>query len=243
MPALYFYADNGRPVRSLLYGFLFWLLRGTDEEILDRKRVFTLYRQSFEQILRDNKEDVVTGITRKTGSGPEVTYPTAQYFQGVLELLIRFSGDTNPKQFEDEYAKLTSRLTNSKKPLRLRGGSTSPTFSASQKSELLLDVYFDRSPRCELCGGLLDPDSGRQHDHIQQRERGGLTVTSNQRLLHPFCNLERERIQDEKAGKRHTNLPIFFDADMSLGAQQLPLSLVFFDDKPFLEPYTDEETE
>lgn len=83
VPALYFYNDAGRYVRSLLYGMVYWLASGTEEEILSRKRVLSIHRAAFEQILLDNKEDVITGITRKTGSGQEVTGQTAQYYQGI----------------------------------------------------------------------------------------------------------------------------------------------------------------
>jgi len=40
VPALYFYTDTGRYVRSLLYGFLNWLFSACEEDILSRKRVF-----------------------------------------------------------------------------------------------------------------------------------------------------------------------------------------------------------
>ncbi len=89
VPVFYFYSSAGRPVRSLLYGFIYWMLNGTAEVVRSRKTSFCAYRSKFEDVLRERKEDLVKGTTRGTGSGGDVTFKTARYFDQLLNLLIR----------------------------------------------------------------------------------------------------------------------------------------------------------
>ncbi len=227
VPALYFYTDAGRYVRSLLYGLLYWLNSGSDEDILARKRVFSIHRAIFEQILIDNKEDVVTGITRKTGSGHEVTSQTAYYYQGLLELLIQCKDDIQTKAFVDSYAALAKKLTNKASKVRISSGK-SRLFSSSQKSALILDNFFFNPNRCGICDGILDPSMDLQHDHIIEYAKGGKTVQDNQRLVHPFCNnpANREIIENGKSGRANIKLPRFSDPDLATE----PMQLVLFED-------------
>ncbi len=61
VPALYFYTENGKHVRSLLYGFIYWLFDGNDPQItLTRKLLFSVYRGAFEQILMLKKKEKTT---------------------------------------------------------------------------------------------------------------------------------------------------------------------------------------
>lgn len=224
VPALYFYTDAGRYVRSLLYGLLYWLNSGSDEDILARKRVFSIHRAIFEQILLDNKEDVVTGITRKTGSGQEVTSQTAHYYQGLLELLVQHKDEVQSKAFIDGYSALAKKLTNKASKVRTSSGK-SRLFSASQKSALILDHFFYNPNRCGICDGVLDPSMDLQHDHIIEHAKGGKTVQENQRLVHPFCNnpANREIIEAGKSGRTSIRLPRFSDPDLATEPKQLIL--------------------
>ncbi len=232
IPVLYFYTDAGRYVRSLLYGFLYWILSGSEEDILSRKRVFSIHRAVFEQVLLNNKEDVITGITRRTGSGPEVTSQTAQYYQGLLELLVKHRDDIHSEAFAADYSALTKRLTNKAVKVRLPAGK-SRTFTERQKSSLVLDHFFYNPNRCGICDGMLDPTADLQHDHIVEHARGGRTIKENQRLVHPFCNNQsnRELIERGKSGQESIPLPRFVDPDLITEPQQLRLA--FFDDPDF----------
>jgi len=101
VPLLYFYNDGGRHVRSLLYGLVYWLFSGGNEgDVLARKRVFSAHRAAFEQILLSDKENIIRRIGRNIGSGSEVTYPTARFYQGLLELLVRHNDNIRLERFE-----------------------------------------------------------------------------------------------------------------------------------------------
>lgn len=232
IPVLYFYTESGRYVRSLLYGWLYWLLSGHEADVLSRKRVFSIHRTAFEQVLLENKEDIVSGITRKTGSGPEVTNQTAQYYQGLLELLVENKDDIHSDAFSRGYASLTRRLTNKPSKVKVSGG-TSRTFTPKQKSTLVLASFFSNPNRCGICGGMLDPSTDLQHDHILEFSKGGRTVTDNQRLAHPFCNNQanREIIEAGRNGAENIRLPAFMDPTLSTEPTQLTLG--FFDDPLF----------
>lgn len=236
IPIVYFYTESGKYVRSLLYGMLYWLFAGTDEEILDRKRLFTLHRAAFEEILLENKDDVVGGIGRKVGSGPEITAQTAEYFHRVLELLIKYNDNTDSEGFTREYGDLASELTGKGRALKNQTSSNSPAFSPRQKSTKMIEAHLNMALKCEICGGLLDPQMGVQHDHITQRFQGGSTTSNNQRIVHPFCNHEREILEATHQGKRTIRLPAFVDSLLAANTRQIALPLVFFDDDDFLAP-------
>lgn len=231
VPALYFYTDTGRYVRSLLYGLLYWLLAGSEENVLNRKRVFSIHRAAFEQILLDNKEDVVTGITRKTGSGHEITSQTAQYYQGLVELLIQHKDDIQSTAFSAGYSTLVKKLTNRASKVRVSPLGRSRLFTPNQKSALILDNFFQTPNRCGICDGILDLTADLQHDHILEHAKGGKTVPENQRLVHPFCNNQanREIILAGKDGRESIKLPRFIDPDLAIE----PLQLELFDDSYF----------
>ena len=225
IPVLYFYNESGRYVRSLLYGWLYWLFSGSEADILSRKRVFSIHRTTFEQVLLGNKEDIVTGITRKTGSGPEVTNQTAQYYQGLLELLVENKDDTYSDAFSKGYALLTQRLTNKSSKVKFSRG-VSRTFTSSQKSTIVLTNFFSNPNLCGVCGGMLDPSADLQHDHILEFSKGGRTVSGNQRLTHPFCNNNREIIEAGKNGREIIKLPHFIDPTLSSEPEQLRFDFI-----------------
>ncbi len=230
VPVLYFYTHSGRYVRSLLYGFLYWLLSGDDDAILTRKRIFSAHRATFEQILMSRQEDVVAGITRKTGSGPEVTAQTAQYYHSVIDLLVRHKNRIDTEEFIEEYAGVISHLTNRKisKPKSPEGRGR--FFTPQQKYKKRLIAFINSALKCGICGGIYDPASHLQDDHILEFSKGGKTTPDNQRLVHPFCNNDanRKMIESIKTGQQSPNLP-FFDAESEKRNQQLS----FFDELGF----------
>ena len=188
-------------------------------------------------MLLDNKEDIVGGIPRKTGSGPEVTSQTAQYYQGLLRLLVSHKDDTLSHTFAIEYSALTKRLTNKASKVRVTQaqGGKSRTFTPGQKSAIVLANFFSNPNRCGICGGMLDATADLQHDHIVEFSKGGKTVGENQRMVHPFCNNQtnREIIEAGKRGKDVVKLPQFMDPDFADEPSQLRLG--FFDDPSFAD--------
>lgn len=237
VPLLYFYNDGGRHVRSLLYGLVYWLFSGGNEgDVLARKRVFSAHRAAFEQILLADKENIIRRIGRNIGSGPEVTYPTARFYQGLLELLVRHSDSIRSEQFEKDYKGLVDKL---KLPDRSAGVSQSiegksRIFTEKQKSTVVLRSLFNTATRCGICEGILDPRGGLQHDHTLKWSEGGQTIVENDRLTHPFCNNNRDIIEALRKGQQTLKLPAFSDPELFIGTKQLRLF-----DLDVFDPYTD----
>ena len=222
VPALYLYTDEGRYVRSFLYGMIYWLLSGNDDLILERKRIFSAHRAAFERILLERKDEIAGGITRKTGSGPEVTAQTASYYNDLLQLLINFDDRIGTEEFENSYAELSSKNSPSRSlaSSSLRA-SRSRAFTEKQKSQTILRALLTNSIKCGICGGMLDPQSGLQHDHIVNWSEGGSTSPENQQLAHPFCNNNKTWIERIKNDKSLAQLPIMTATELSSQYHQL----------------------
>jgi hypothetical protein len=225
VPALYFYTPAGLHIRSLLYGFIYWLLGGNDDEILTRKTIFSAYRGAFEEVLIEKKEEVISTIGRKAGSGPEVTWRTAKFFQELMKLLETLHGETQSKKFKDDFAKFESLSGKSSRTAPVGNEVASRTFSAKQKAEKILQSFLENAVRCEICGGLLDPGRSVQHDHITPWSEGGRTSSENQRLTHPFCNNQRAVIENYRNGLAKIVLPPFAAVEDPTKPKQLD----FFD--------------
>lgn len=234
VPALYFYSEAGRYSRGLLYGLIYWLFSGPDDDVFRRKLVFSAFRGPLETLLQ--KKDALQ-LTRRSGSGPDITVQTARYYQEALELLIAAGGDTSSTEFQKGYDVLVASISSrASRSASRRGEEPEPvlsrTFTPAQKSTEILRQLILAAPHCGICGGLFDPARSRslQHDHILQRSLGGQTELDNQRLTHPFCNNNRERIEEIRLHAGATVLPAFTEiAD----ADGRPTQLKLFDEDDF----------
>lgn len=234
VPAVYFYTNTGRYVRSMLYGFLYWLLNGGNAEvILDRKRVFSAHRAAFETILLERKNEIVSGLTRRTGSGPDITAQTANYFDGLLRLLMQHEDNIEGKAFQDEYQSFVKGIIKRIPREVATEDGRSRVFTDRQRSTVVLQELLRSPARCGICGGILDVTTSVQFDHVQPVVQGGPTVVSNARLSHPFCNnpKNREVIEQMRNGSQTVALPEFFDTLQVTNSPQLPFA--FIDDPEF----------
>jgi len=210
MPLVYFYNKQGVYVRSLLYGMLYWLNRGKEKEIFDRKRLFTIHRRAFEETLLEYKENIISRIGRRIGSGAEVTYPTARYYQGLLELLIKHSDNILSNKFKADHVDLVETLgkeTTSKsddEPV-----SKSRTYRGQLRSSIMVRDFIDMFVKCPICGGRYYPGLFTQVDHIEEYAEDGPTSLSNARNTHPFCNNNRPSLERIQRGEEVIMLPAF----------------------------------
>lgn len=185
-------------------------MSGDESQVLERKRVFCAYRASFELILLNGKSDIAGGITCKTGSGPEVTLQTAEYFDKLLRIIIEHGGELESDNFKREYKDLVSDFSPSKKQLSETDYEyTSRTFTTKQKSTKILTELLRHALKCGICGGMLDSSFGVQQDHITDWAMGGKTTKENQQLSHPFCNNQKTQILEIRENKRIAKIPVF----------------------------------
>lgn len=225
MPLVYFYNPQGAYVRSLLYGMLFWLANGSETtEIADRKLLFTLHRKAFEDVLLKHKDTIISRIARRIGSGPEVTYQTARYFNELLHLLIEHSDQIETKEFEAQHEKLIETLQRPDASKNsISRASTSRTFRGVERQKVQTSSFLKMFQGCEICGGRFYPGLYTEVDHIVQHAKSGPTQASNGREVHPFCNNNRDKIEALKNGSKTLALPSFDDPTLLPKSQQLSL--------------------
>lgn len=202
VPLFYFYTTIGRFVRSSLYGFIAWIMSGSQDDIRTRKVIFSVHRGRFEEILFT--EDLAGAISRRAGSGPRGIAATVQFYQKLLELLV---GDPSPigdKQFHTKLVKIISSLTT---PSKKQSDNTGRVFTSAQKTKINLREIFKSAIRCEICEGILDLRLGVQYDHTVRYADNGPTAVDNGRPTHPFCNNQREAIRKHRDGNNLLKLP------------------------------------
>jgi hypothetical protein len=224
MPLVYFYSDQGRYVRSLLYGMLYWLNYGSQsKDVLDRKLLFSSHRGAFEQVVLEHKEEIIRRITRRLGSGSEVTYPTARYFHGLLKLLIKHNDQIESDEFRSDHSQLIETLgKQDAKALPQNLETAGRIFTLTQKTIVNVKEYLDMFRLCKICDGRYYPGLFTQADHIEPHGKGGKTAVHNARNTHPFCNNNRQKIEQIRNGTLTIELPAFND-------EGKPVQLSFLD--------------
>ena len=104
-----------------------------------------------------------------------------------LEDVWRSLVEKYPRLFVDEHEE--SSLVVEGRP----GGQ----FPSSVKSSKTLED-LESVPKCPLCSGLLHPN-GKVLDHVDTKRNGGSSASENARWVHPVCNSEREKDEQEAA--------------------------------------------
>ncbi len=209
VPLFYWYNHKGQFARGLLYGFLYWLLAGTKEEIVDRKLIFSGNRERFEDILFYLKPDIST-IQARGGAGLKATRRAAEFYQATLKLLHE-----NPQLqpgSEDLYSRVLDELADyASIPKRKTNPKRSRAFSSSDKSQINIRELFESgSIRCHICGGvvnLLQP-RGIQYDHKIDYEISKITDPETGKPTHPFCNRYKKDIQNYKQDRGDFHIPL-----------------------------------
>jgi hypothetical protein len=229
VPLLYFYKSDGFYIRSQLYGFLYWLIAGDDDQIRLRKIIFSAYRGAFEQIFNAEKDHAVQTLTRGIGSGTDITVQTSFYINTLLQLIVKHKGVVDSDVFLNEYSETVGKMTKNSRQLFSIQAVKSRLFTPKQKSATFIDTQLKSLYVCEICGGKLDPQRKNQRDHRKARRHDGQTSIDNQRIVHPFCNNQRESIFEIQKGAE-IQLPRFdFELD-----PDAPKQLSLFDDPAFM---------
>lgn len=227
-PLVYFYNSTGTYVRSLFYGMIYWLNRGSSDDIMDRKYLFTIHRAAFETMILQNKDRIITRIGRRIGSGAEVTYPTAMYYDGLLKLLIEHGDQIESPAFVAAHERLIETLSaeeaSAEQPEPV---SSSRTYRGRMRTGVQVQNFLKMFPQCPICGGRFYPGKDTQIDHKLEYHRGGETKPSNAQEAHNFCNWRRAEIEEIQSGKRPVSLPTFEDPTKLPKMEQLSFLFSF----------------
>ena len=211
VPLFYWYNQKAQYARGLLYGFIYWLFAGTDEDITNRKLVFSANRDRFEKILFILKSEIAT-LQESGGAGLHSTKKAATFFQDFLSLLQRkpeLSGDSEELTSEvlgilRERGRITSRAKKEK---------SSRAYSRRDKSQINTREIFDSAIRCHICGGIVNLQyGGTQYDHVDDFALSRVTDPETGKPTHPFCNRYKKQIQTYKSGVEKISLVPFIVA-------------------------------
>ncbi|WP_309121511.1 DUF262 domain-containing protein [Paenibacillus sp.] len=194
MPVFYFYSLKGQFSQVLFFSFIMWLFKGTSSEIKERKLIFTLNRGHFESVLMLTKEQVIKYLGRKGGPS-RLSNNQAQFFDQLLnEVKLGKALGATPKETAAEFLKnLDANLYSEFRKSSIAGRPYSQfTNTTKQQQEIL--AYFEGCYKCELCGGAIEISVSHQVDHIEKRSEGGDNSVGNGRIVHPWCNNNRDKI-------------------------------------------------
>lgn len=234
MPLVDFYNEEGSCIRALLYGFLHWISNGLDREIHTRKLSFSAHQARFESVVLEYKYELVRRISRRIGSGPEVTIQVGRYYDGLLDILEKNVGQTEAESFKVAHARLLEDLKRPKEvdvtaqPVRFEGEQPR-MFRGKDRQKVRIKDLVNSFPLCQICGGRFHPGLATQVDHILRHRDGGATTSDNGRSVHPFCNNNRDKIEKLRVGALDLKKPEYTPGRLegSGGPQLTFLSALF----------------
>lgn len=196
VPLLYWYNHRGQHLRGLVYGFMYWLMAGSEKDVRERKLIFTIHRERIEYILFEFKQDIAAFI-RGIGAGLKGTKGIAQFFDELLYFL------NSNRDLAMESAEMTAKvLALTKQTSRGSKSIVRPgrTFTNRDASQSNINELFKSSIRCHICGGIVNLNyGGIQYDHVLHFRTVGSTDPENIKPTHPFCNNNRDRIEKYRA--------------------------------------------
>lgn len=203
VPLIYWYNHRGQFVRSLLYGFIYWIFSGTEKEIKNRKIIFSAYRDKVEYILFEYKQEIAA-LAALSGAGLKATRSIALFFDQLLLFLSENKNlNLNDIILDEKVLQLTLQKRKDKssaKPGR--------NFTKRDQSQSNIIELFESSIRCHICGGIVNLKfGGIQYDHVKEYKMVKETDPQNMRPTHPFCNNNRPKIEEYKAGNNLIDFP------------------------------------
>jgi Protein of unknown function DUF262 len=86
VPLFYWYNQKAQYVRGLFYGFVYWLISGSEEDIRNRKLVLSACREPFEYLLFNYKVEIST-LQERGGAGLKGTPKIAGFFQDFIDVI------------------------------------------------------------------------------------------------------------------------------------------------------------
>lgn len=179
-PIVYCYSKQGRYRRASLLAIVDFII-----ELDKRKKIndFIKVRGSFEDFLLEHDYFVQEIFNHKRGI--HKSYPSISLF--FQEIVTNLKAG---KSLNDTIYEITS--TNNFKYLNVTKKNNNTNtfgkdFNTNQKSQIFINEALLKTPRCQICNGLIHRNS-ISIDHIKRKQDGGLATLDNGQLTHPYCN-------------------------------------------------------
>lgn len=233
VPLFYWYNYNGKFIRALFYGFLYWLLSGNEGEIKHRKITFSINRERFESVLFDFKSEIASSLQLKAGAGLKAAGKVAGFIQELLVLLHANIGKTTEDLTNEIVEIIQSKglLSSSKSKVK-----KSRAYSEQDKTTINIREMFSNAIRCHICGGVVNLQQSLQYDHTQDFAVYRITDPKTGKPTHPFCNnwSNKKAIEEGKKGEKQYSVPLI-EINSSTDKQQNGNQLDFWGDSEFPE--------
>lgn len=207
IPLFYWYNRQAKYARGLFYGFVFWLLSGSEEKVRERKLFLSANRDRFEHILFHLKSEIAS-LQEKGGAGLNATKRVATFLQKLFELFQeKPTLEVGSDELETEVISILTELA--RLPARRQKSSkTSRNYTRTDKSQINVRELFESSIRCHICGGIVNLHyGGLQYDHVEDYAESGVTDPDTGKPTHPFCNRHKKRILAHRIDHEYISLP------------------------------------
>jgi hypothetical protein len=238
VPLFYWYNRRGQLVRALCYGFMYWMLKGNENDIRARKIIFSGNRDRFEYILHTLKPQIAS-IHFAGGAALNTTGKTANFFQRLLELLHE-TPDTEAGDLLDRVRKIVGDIapTEPEEAIAIVSNRRSGR-NTSLDTHGKINRLFKSNHRCHICGGHIDWKRKHQLDHVEPYKKTKITTAEGLEETHQFCNNNRDTIESYKKGVIKISLPK--EKEEVTTQLELILSDSWEDEDEF--PFVENETE
>lgn len=204
VPLFYWYNERGQFTRSLFYSWVYWLFQGSEENIFQRKLIYTSNRENIELIFFHFKKEI-TAYAANSGAGLKAVKNLAIFF----EKLINYFHERRTETIKfDQLEIAISTFLNIRRLYKniKRDGRTN---TMRDKTQSNINELFNSSIKCGICGGIVDLKfGGIQYDHVVKYKHSKETDPENLRPTHPFCNNNRDKIEDYRKGNILVERPI-----------------------------------
>lgn len=177
-PAVYFYGPTGRHSGPMFMGTMTLVGRklGSNDPTFFQK--FTAIRSKLEDILV-TKKDLVATILQKHVS-PKRVEKHAEFLDKLIKHLTEKS---IPSDLE-----LVAMAGLDGKIIVGSSVDAAKEFTDDVKSEAFINTALSSAIKCPICDGYLDTDKSVSYDHVVRAREGGLGLSTNCHLTHPYCN-------------------------------------------------------
>ncbi len=194
-PGLYFYSSAGAFQPVALLNMIAWLRE------LDRRNALATFRKArgrFEALVMAHPV-IMKPPLHLLGTGGRSRPKMLKLFDDVLEAVAASSDlDAVWRSLGEKYKRLAGDEIEEAETVEK--GAPGGKFRTDTKSAISLFELSSVS-KCPLCGGLLHPN-GKVMDHPIKKADGGWSGVSDGRWVHPVCNSERDKDeQDAKAAE------------------------------------------
>ncbi len=177
-PIAYFYSADGRHKTASFYAIIAWIL---EAESKNSFKEFIKVRSDFEKLLL-KYDYIIQDINRKYRQAiNSYTHMKDFYVESIKMLLLGRNIDETVPEI------IKTKKFNYLKVDTAKEDITSSEFTAERKSAIFIKAALDNRERCEICKGLIHPNS-ITFDHIIRKEDGGTGSIDNGQISHPYCN-------------------------------------------------------